>query len=732
MFTVLPLLAFGFSNLLMLGWLGAAAAPLIIHLWNKRKYREVSWAAIEFLLAAMRKNARRIQLQQWLLLAVRTAILILVVLAMAQPVLENLGLNFVSGQRTHRVIVIDASYSMGYRPTDISRFARAKQLATKLVDESAQGDGFTLVLLADPPRVIVGTPALAAGEFIKEIENLKLLHTGADLPGTLRMVSEVIDRAEDENPGLDRHVVYMLSDLARNTWIPELGGGPAVEEYRELVVALSKRASLLVPDLGQSGSENLAVTEVATPESFATVWRDVTLQAHLRNFGTQPYARQLVELLVDDVRVKEDYVDLAPGGQATLSFAHRFETPGPHSVQVRLGGDLLDVDNHRWLSVPVKPHLRVLCISGRQGATDELVLALDQDNSERSLVQPQVAPESALMELDLDQYDCIFLCNVGQFTTSEARLLDAYLQRGGGLVFFLGDRVLADRYNRELGGEGPDGLRILPAQIGDVAAEARYQFDPLGYRHPIVSEFRGRGESGLLSTPINRYFQLTTPEEWTTSSVALAFEGGDPAIVEAPIHRGRSIVVALPSSLASIDPQTRVRWTSIAAWPSFVPIVQELLKFAVSGQRDQFNVKVGDAVGAVLPSAAAGASVTVTDPEGGSRPVSVVSDLDSARWSLPVSDFSGIYTAEQTTDEASRQVFAVNVDTSESDLSKADPDEIPEAFVIRTDWQDLNEQPTGQISLNQGLHRYLLYAALILVLMETILAWRFGRGQAAV
>ena len=44
---VTNLLAFGFGNLLMLGWLAAAAAPILIHLWNKRRYREVSWAAVE-------------------------------------------------------------------------------------------------------------------------------------------------------------------------------------------------------------------------------------------------------------------------------------------------------------------------------------------------------------------------------------------------------------------------------------------------------------------------------------------------------------------------------------------------------------------------------------------------------------------------------------------------------------------------------------------------------------
>src|SRR4051794_6376698 len=84
------IVAFGFGNLAMLGWLGAAAAPLLIHLWSRHRFREVRWAAMQFLLAAMRRNARRMQFQQWLLLAVRTLIIVLVVLAVAEPYGERL------------------------------------------------------------------------------------------------------------------------------------------------------------------------------------------------------------------------------------------------------------------------------------------------------------------------------------------------------------------------------------------------------------------------------------------------------------------------------------------------------------------------------------------------------------------------------------------------------------------------------------------------------------------
>src|SRR5687768_127527 len=92
----------------MLLWGLAAALPILIHLWSRRRYREVTWAAMQFLLAAMRKNSRRILLEQWLLLAVRTLILLLLALALADPALSLLrawtGAS-TSGQ-THVVLVI--------------------------------------------------------------------------------------------------------------------------------------------------------------------------------------------------------------------------------------------------------------------------------------------------------------------------------------------------------------------------------------------------------------------------------------------------------------------------------------------------------------------------------------------------------------------------------------------------------------------------------------------------
>src|SRR6478672_2097763 len=62
-----------------------ASLPIIIHILNRRRYKIVHWAAMEYLLAAMKKNRRRLKFEQWLLLVTRCLVLALLGLALARP-----------------------------------------------------------------------------------------------------------------------------------------------------------------------------------------------------------------------------------------------------------------------------------------------------------------------------------------------------------------------------------------------------------------------------------------------------------------------------------------------------------------------------------------------------------------------------------------------------------------------------------------------------------------------
>src|SRR3954465_11624746 len=82
----LSIFALAFATpMFALAGLALAAIPIIIHFLNRRRFKTVPWAAMEFLLRAMRKNRRRLRFEQWILLATRCAVIMLAALALARP-----------------------------------------------------------------------------------------------------------------------------------------------------------------------------------------------------------------------------------------------------------------------------------------------------------------------------------------------------------------------------------------------------------------------------------------------------------------------------------------------------------------------------------------------------------------------------------------------------------------------------------------------------------------------
>ncbi|MGO9111007.1 MAG: BatA domain-containing protein [Thermoguttaceae bacterium] len=767
-----PLFAFGFESLPMLGWLAAAAAPWLIHLFSRRKYRETAWAAMDFLLAAVKRRTRRIRIEQWLLLLVRTLVIVALVTAVAEPYLEHAMPVFSPNGSTHHVLVIDSSYSMAYKAADRTRFEEAKQWAARIVEQSSRGDGFTLVQMASPPRVIVATPGLEKEPICQEIQNLELLHTGADLAATLAEVRKVLDTARRDSPRLARHEVCFLTDLQRGTWMPATDA--AKTDVRSRAEGLASIAQLQVINLGQTGDDNLAITSLDLRDPRVLAGRSTVLEASVRDFGHVGRQHQAVDLLVDGHPAGRQYVDIPAGGNAVVRFHHGFESAGDHAVEVCLAGgplkpgdvrgpaDALEVDNHRYLAVNVRQAVRVLCVDGRPAGDPQktsvfnLTLALSSrsDPNSRSPIDFDVAAESAVLERDLAHYDCVMLSNVAQFTASEARVLDNYLIHGGSLVFFLGDRVIADNYNNLLAGQASEGSRpILPARLIAVAENPGGRLDPLDYRNPIVQKFRGQEKTGLLQSPVAKYFKVrlldsvpgvpgqaadrgaTRPATVKGENrspqaigrppavVVLALSNGDPLIVAQPIRRGRVVVVTTSADTS---------WGPLPLWGTYEPLVKEILAWCTAGQARGRNIEVGGPLEGALAAAPALMDVSIECPGGQRRTAPLEIQGDYRTWRYDETLTSGFYTAHLASPLLQSQLFAVNLVTAESDLASISQDELQNEvwpgipLGYETAWQGEGMPILSRAGPSGQLHVGLLYAVVVLLLVESLLAWRFG------
>ena len=728
MFSALPLLAFAFASPWLLGGLALGAVPIIIHLLYKRRYREVSWAAMRFLLEATRKNARRLRVEQLVLLAVRVLILVLLALALARPHVESFGSFFSADAPVHRIIVVDVSYSMGLLEGDASRFERAREMAREIAAGASQGDALNLVRISGlPPQAVVAEPSFNTSSVVEEIDRLQATHEKGDLLAALEEAAQIAKKA----PELRRKELYVISDFQRTMW-----GEARLPQIRELMAELSEHARLVLLDVSREQAGNFAVTSLSIEEPFVTAGRPVPLQAAVRNFGGVSETEQTCELYVDGRLAARQQITVPAGGEARAVFTHTFTRGGEYRLEARIAGDRLELDNNRRLAVPVRDELHVLLVDGRpagrpsESATFYLrtVLAPERRNvSAPGVIRPHVISEGELPGADLSRYDCVVLCNVGLLTDREAQLLTAYAAGGGGLVICLGDQVRSDNYNQAL---FRDGAGPLPARLGERRGSARdpedaFGFDPGDLNHAIVNQFKGNPGTGLESTLTFEYVQATVPEAGS-AEVVLRFDTGDPVIVDRPFGRGRVILFT-----TSVD-------QSWGPWPlqaSFPPIMHETVRHAVAGRWAERQKGVGETFTRSFPLRAFDLAATVKRPDGGEQPVGVSNEGEFAALVYRETDRAGFYELRLGSPLNREELFAVNVDPAESDPASLDErdlrvDVLPGGdFLYRTEWHPLPSEAaaTGERS---GLSRWLLWAVVALVFTELLMAWKFVWGLA--
>ncbi len=714
-----------FANSAMLLWGLAASVPILIHLWSKRRYQRVTWAAMEFLMAAVRKNSRRIRIEQLILLLLRVSILILLAVALADPIwsmFAPLTSPRSTLASTHHVLVLDASYSMAYRSSERSRFEVARQLAAQIVNDSRQGDGFSLILMAEPPVTVIGDPAFSPSDALAELQRVSVRHTGANLVMTLGEVNTMLQRASVRHERLQDRKVYFFTDLGRNTW-DEVSG----DQGRRRLSDLAEQASLVLIDVGQSDVQNLAITGLEISEPLVTVGHPVRIEAEIENFGSRDQQDAKIALYVEGQQVLTETVDVPAFERTTAAFVHRFQMPGEHRIELRLQDGPLDVDNHRWASVPVREAIRVLCVEGRPGEARHVALALEPGLTKPQRVQVLTHFENVLLEQDLLEFDAIFLCNLARLGRDEAEVLRDYARHGGGLVVLLGDQVQADNYNAMLGGAAD--RRVLPAELDSVVGEGDYRFDPLDYQHPIVRPFQGHVRAGLLTAPVWRYFRVRMLED-TSARTALAYDTGDAAIIEQRVETGCCILVTAATSPLSVDRSTTppTPWSALSTWPSFPPLMQEVLAHAVRGRVESRNRQVGEALEGSMRETASDLNVTVERPDQGTQRVVVQADGNDIRWGYSETDRNGIYTIRYDAPVNREEFFAVNVDTRESDLQRIDLEQLPSQLHIGMQ----ADEPDAVFATHQPTQyfRHVLAFLLVLLLVESSWAWYLGNASA--
>jgi hypothetical protein len=732
------LLAFGFAAPWLLWGLALAAAPIVIHLLFRRRHRETRWAAMQFLEAAARKQRRWLRLEEWLLLALRTAIPLCAAIALAGPIWD-LPPSQLARLPVQRVLAFDASVSMTAVVDGQSGWDRARLAAVAQVEAARPGDTWQVTRLAGrPPFALISSPTARQAPVIDELHIQAPTDTRASIVAGLETVHGLLEAA----PEHQRREVYLFTDAQRTNWRPS--NEAEREAIQTALQRVGQRAQLVWWESGVLPA-NTAVVDLRAAEPYVFVGDAVQVTATIRRFGGDPARDRKLDWFVNGRLTASQTIDVEAGTEVTQSFRYAATQPGDARIEVRLPADDLPADDRRGLVLPVRDAVRVLLVDGRpsgvpfENGTDLLRLALapavsdshSASDAPRRIV-PTVITDGELLGTDLQQFDMVYLCDVPLLTDRDAEVLRRYIAQGGAAVVCLGPQVRADAYNQAAYRDGKDWL---PARLGDVAGDARrrdraFAFAAGDFDHPILAPFRGNPNTGFELTQTFAYLRCQPASD--RAAVVLRFDTGDPAIIEAPYRRGRVLLVA-----TAVDRS----WGTWAVWGhSFVPMMHETVKYLLSFRAEERNGLTGEPLAAPPGSAVATDSLTVRRPQDETDRVAVALREDGASWEYAETSQSGFYGVELPGTNAGTLWFARNIDPRESDPAPLAPAELREELLSGAEVSfdlPMGKSHSGterRVADETGAAagRWLLGAVLVFLLAEPFVAWNRLLGLSVV
>lgn len=535
------------------------SAPIIIHLINRIRYKRVEWAAMEFLLEAMKRNKRKLILEQLLLLLLRIFLVLLTGFLVARFVGETLGRG--AGSSGFHYLLLDDSLSMTDRWVEpngeTTSFKVAVEETKKIARKLSQANGvqqMRIVLLSDPAT------AVFEGSINEQaIEELSL-KLDALKPGFLhRDALKGIETAGEYFGGIQvgTKTLHLAGDFREVDW----SVGPDKEKLRQGVDRLLEAGVNLSlvdvahPYRGENRQltihhDNLSVVDFRAESRLAAEGVAVEFSVGIQNFGAAD-KKTFLHVKVDG---QEDFgasqpVDSLPAGQRTEKrfslILSRKNKPAGAALKssdksderdrklrmdrefVRIRAEITEdektgvlSDNARELVLEVRSRVPVLMVDG--AGADGRLPGGDSFHVEFALAAARAYEVEHrtlddLEKADLEIYPSIYLLNIPEIKSEKViSKLRTFVERGGGLVWFLGDRSKPVFFNNLF--EKEKGLfpLLLADKPTDALPEAirsemkqRDEQPKIMFPspdHPVIFGL-SRNQSAMRFLLIDRYFQ---------------------------------------------------------------------------------------------------------------------------------------------------------------------------------------------------------------------------------
>jgi hypothetical protein len=419
-----------FVNPAFLFALSAISIPVIIHLFNFRKFKTVYFTNVRFLKEIKEETQAKSELKHLLILFARILSIACLVLAFAQPYLPYNNQKVSKGNKVLSVY-LDNSFSMDAENKSGGLLDEARKDARELAAAYKASDRFQLLTNDFEGRQ---QRLLSRDEFLERVEEVKLSPASRKLSKVFARQADILNSAGSV-PGTKQ--AFIISDFQKS-----------ISDFEQIHNDTSIAVRLLPVEAQER--KNLYIDSCWFETPVRKLNQAQALHIRLRNISAQDYSNVPMKLFINGQQKTPSSFSIAANSKTDTVISFTLREPGWQQGRVEITDSPITFDDTYYFSFEITRSISVLCISPALSSGAKLSIGPSPVSTlfeKDSAFQYTSVLENAIDYSSIVRNQLIILNGLDNISSGLSQELSRYVHNGGSLLVFPSRKIDAGTYD---------------------------------------------------------------------------------------------------------------------------------------------------------------------------------------------------------------------------------------------------------------------------------------------
>lgn len=396
-----------FLNPLFLFGLLAISIPIIIHLFNFRRYKKLEFSSIKYLKQVLLETKKQKKVRNLLLLLSRILSILFLVLLFSYPYIQKQDSNLLSKAKNSVVVFIDNSFSMQNNSSQGSALDQAKQRAKEIIDAYGNEDSFMLLT----------TELLGKHQSFVDKKRFVELVNEVEISSVSSLNSSSLQKAFSLlNTKQTNRLLYFISDFQ--------SPGFDVENFPMDSTVLTNFVPIEVNNL-----DNLYIDSISFASPIFSLSNNVTINIKVKNSSENDAEKVGIKLYLNDKQISIASVDIPSNQSEVIEMSFPLESRGIIHGRISILDNPISFDDDFFFTIHTKESINILSINSQ--SPNPFIQKLFSNTPELNLVNIN---DKSIDFSEFNKYSLIILNSLRTLPSGLVSELKNFRQNNGDII----------------------------------------------------------------------------------------------------------------------------------------------------------------------------------------------------------------------------------------------------------------------------------------------------------